>query len=327
MIDFDYGSLVQEYEAVQPVYERLAGRTTDLLRRELRAAGFGSAEVSGRAKEIDSFAKKAIRKGYSDPMKQIGDKAGVRIVIPFSRDRKGVEECAEKVLVLRDRDDKRNDLGANKLGYLGVHFQALIRSDGLRDQDADLTGAEVELQIQTRAESAWAVAGHDSLYKAVVSPSDQVARIMMRLIGHAEIFDDEAELFLKALQSQVGFDVLQALVPPLDRELLKMTTRDYDSGITGMIVPPVAALYGLEPGAIYPDVLSVFIEDNRDELARLYRDYAQDARASPLLFQPEAFMLFERLEQDRFRLREVWPPSLPLQLLDEFGAIRGTPLS
>jgi len=297
----------------------------ELVRSHLRQSGHGLAEVSGRAKDPDSFLKKAIRKGYADPMAQIGDKAGVRITIPFGRDRDAIERLVAEVLELSDRDDKRHDLGENKLGYLGIHFQAKLRTEFLTG-DLELEGLEAELQIQTKAENAWAVAGHDSLYKAVVPPDPPTARRMMRLIGLAEIFDDEIQLFQEELESQYGFHLLQAIVPPLDRELMRLSQRKPDSGLSGLVVPPVANLYKRKPEEIYPHVLAPYIDKRRPEFEALYARYEGDARANPLMFQPEAFMLFERIEKDRFRLAECWPAELPLDLLDNLGSIRGTPL-
>lgn len=37
-----------------------------------------------RAKDVLSFTKKALRKGYADPLKEIGDKAGTRVIVHIS---------------------------------------------------------------------------------------------------------------------------------------------------------------------------------------------------------------------------------------------------
>lgn len=318
--------LVEAYKTVVGDYERLATTMETVLRDRLDSEGHRVAEVSGRAKEVDSFIKKAIRKGYSDPIAQTADKAGLRISIPFARDRESIVEVAEQVLELSQRDDKREDLGQTKLGYLGIHFQAVLRPDVVEDDAKDLLGLEAELQIHTKAESAWAVAGHDSLYKAVVPPDPPVARRMMRLAALVEIFDDEITLFQRELEKQPGYQVLQSLTPPLEKELWRLSTRNPDPGLSGLIIPPVAALYDLPPDEIYDSILAPYIADSQPWLNELYKNYADDSRANPLLFQPEAFILFERLENDRFRLREAWPERLPVKLLENLGAVSGKPL-
>ena len=78
----NYEKLQEEYAAVYPAYERLAEFLQRLLRKHLDEGGHRLAEVSSRAKDPASFVKKAMRKGYQDPMASIGDKAGGRIVTP-----------------------------------------------------------------------------------------------------------------------------------------------------------------------------------------------------------------------------------------------------
>jgi hypothetical protein len=59
-------------------------------------------------------------------------------------------------------------------------------------------------------------------------------------------------------------------------------------------------------------------------LQALYRAYREDERANPLLFQPEALLIFERLETDPDRLRGAWPVDrLRLELLESLGTVWG----
>jgi len=71
-------------------------------------------------------------------------------------------------------------------------------------------------------------------------------------------------------------------------------------------------------------LLDDFVEHNREKLEEIFRDYAEDERCNPLLFQPETLLVFERLDKDPFRLKEVWARALPLELLESLAAIWGT---
>ena len=68
-----------------------------------------------------------------------------------------------------------------------------------------------------------------------------------------------------------------------------------------------------------------FVDRNEGKLERIYHDYADDDR-NPLLFQPESLIVFERLEADQFRLKEVWASVLPLELLQSLATIWGSPI-
>lgn len=323
----DYERLQEEYAAVYPDYERLADRLENLLRSRLNGAGLRHVEVTARTKEPASFVKKALRKGYADPMQEIGDKAGVRLVLPFRRERERVVKVCDEVLVLSDPDDKAESLGSERVGYTGVHFDVEIKPEVLEDADADLAGLRAELQLQTKAGSAWATATHDSLYKAVVDVPDPLARRLMRLAALAEIFDDQVEQFLVELSEIPGFEVLDAILPGLDTLLLRFTPTAGDKVISGLLIPPLAALYDVTPQAIVPDCVTPYVDENESTILALYERHQDDARANPLLYQPEALMLFERLDADPYRLRPAWPPLLDVELLERLAVVLGKRLS
>jgi len=323
----DYEQVAADYAAAFPTYERLASRLQELLRERLDGAGLRLVEVSARAKEPGSFVKKALRKGYADPMTEIGDKAGARLILPFARDREQAVSVCQEVLELSDPEDKRDLLGSERVGYLGLHYAATMRPEALRDDEGELAGLRAELQIHTKAESAWATAAHDSLYKAVVDVPDPVARRLVRLSALAEIFDDQVERFLVEVEQLPDFALLDAIVPALDALLLRFTAQPGDSGISALLVPALATLYDVEPRAIVDDVVGPYVEAQRAELQQLYQRLDGDARANPLLYQPEGLMLLERLATNPYQLRAVWPGVLDPALLERLAVLRGARLT
>ena len=323
----DYQRLQNEYAAVYSDYKRLAALVKKLLRERLDAAGLRLVEVSARPKDPGSFVKKALRKGYADPMQAIGDKAGVRLVLPFARDRDPAVEVCRQVLILTDPEDKAEELGSERIGYGGLHYVAQIRAEVLDSADSELAELRAELQLHTKAESAWAIAAHDSLYKSVVDVPDPVARRLNRLAALAEIFDDQVERFLVELSELPGFAVLEAILPGLDALLLRFTPGAGDKGISALLVPPLAELYNVPAEAIVPDRIIPYVDSKDAELRELYERHDGDARANPLLYQPEALMLLERLDDDPYRLRRVWPGLLEVEPLERLAVLRGKRLS
>jgi ppGpp synthetase/RelA/SpoT-type nucleotidyltranferase len=323
----DYERLHDDYAAVFPAYERFADRLHDLLRGRLDRASLRLVEVSARPKDPDSFVKKALRKEYADPMRQIGDKAGVRLVLPFARDRGRAVQICEEVLILTEPENAAERLGSERLGYLGLHYSAQIRPDELEPADSDLADLKAELQLHTKAESAWAVAAHDSLYKSVIDVPDSVARRLNRLAALAEIFDDQVEQFRVDLGELPGFAVLDAILPKLDALLLRFTPGAGDNGISALLIPPLAGLYDVPPEAVVTDRIMPYVEAHDGELGELYERHKGDGRANLLLYQPEALMLLERLDTDPYRLRGVWPGLLDIEPLERLATLRGKRLS
>ena len=315
-----YEDIVAAYADVRPRYERLAELMQEQLRSALAAQGHHLVEVSGRAKEIDSYGKKAIRKGHADPLREIGDKAGVRLVIPFASERERIEGIAAHVLALRDRDDKGAELGAARLGYLGIHYVARLRE--VPQGAEDLSELVAELQIHTKVENAWAVAGHDLLYKATIPVPDAVSRRLMRLVSLVELFDEQVTRFQEELRAQPGYAEMR-VYPLLERQLLRLTARKPDPALSVLVIPRLARLYDRDIVEAYKDCIEPFLEENWHALTELYSQYENDPAANPLLHQPEALLIFERGATDRFQLNEGWPSEIPREYLHRLLMLRG----
>jgi hypothetical protein len=129
----------------------------------------------------------------------------------------------------------------------------------------------------------------------------------------------------KAIAAIPGFE-LTPLISALDRELLRFTTKSPDRTLSQIIVPPVAALYGQAASDIYPLSVQPWIAENRVRLAELYRNYGDDLEANPIFFQPEAFLIFERVEEDPTGLKAAWPAEIPDQLLVSLTELWGDPV-
>jgi ppGpp synthetase/RelA/SpoT-type nucleotidyltranferase len=326
--DSGYTELAAAYEAERPRFEALAKRIDAALRRGLRSAGVYS-EVSSRAKEIGSFVKKALREGYADPLAEIGDKAGVRVIVPYLEDVRRVEEIVEEICTVEDCEQKLDALAYDELGYLGVHLelapkpQFLSALDGIGPDAPDLAELRAELQIHSKAQSAWAVVSHDLLYKPPVESPEDAKRAITRLVALVELFDGEVDRLRKLIESDPDYAEM-AVAAELDDRLLRFTSRAPDRKLSLLSVPFLVHLYRCAPEEVVPLHVDPFLEANRQKLTDIYEAYAEDSTANPLLTQPEALLIFERLQNDRDRLREGWPiDDLSLELLENMALIIG----
>jgi len=155
--------------------------------------------VCTRAKSISRFMQKALKdesgkNKYEDPLNQIQDQIGARVVTFYSSDidrvaqeiRRYFHPIENKVLV----PDTENEFG-----YVGQHFILLLPSDVLAEvQNAADAPSFFELQIKTLFQHAWAEAEHDLGYKA----SNPLTSLQKRKIaftaaqawGADQIFDE-----------------------------------------------------------------------------------------------------------------------------------------
>ena len=124
--------------------------------------------IVARAKSIERFIAKAEKKyesaaKYSDPLNQIQDQIGARIitfypddVIPICQAIESFFRPIEDQTVVPDSD--------SEFGYFGKHYILLIPRDVI-DPGEPIIPPFFELQIKTLFQHAWSEANHDLGYK------------------------------------------------------------------------------------------------------------------------------------------------------------------
>jgi ppGpp synthetase/RelA/SpoT-type nucleotidyltranferase len=321
----DFTLVAETYLNVRPAYEELAEQLADRLQGHLNDLGV-PVVVHYRAKTVLSFAKKALRKGYHDPMAEVGDLAGVRIIVDFLADVQPVETAVEELCIVVARESKVDAMSYNQLGYLGVHLEVTPKPNAVHIPGGQADVMRAEIQIHTRAQSAWAVVSHDLLYKAPHELSDEIKRGVTRLVALVEIFDAEIARFRRTIEQDPDHAEL-ALLEPLDDEIIRFTARRPDRALSAVIVPPLVRLYNSSVTEILTQQITPFLIENNSRLQTLFAAYRDDERANPLLLQPEALLIFHLLGRDPDRLREAWPSNLiPFELLEALATVWGTEL-
>ena len=162
--------LAQRYAAERPVYERLANHVADRARLMVAKSGI-LCEVSHRAKDVDSFVKKSLRverdygdrPKYPNPLVDIKDKAGVRVIATFADDLESVLGALTSSFDHGPIDDKRTELEFNRLGYFAIHIEVWLSEADTVGRLTEFRGRSCEVQVQTRAGNLWSEASHDLL--------------------------------------------------------------------------------------------------------------------------------------------------------------------
>jgi ppGpp synthetase/RelA/SpoT-type nucleotidyltranferase len=324
----DYEHARTEFMRARPAYRALVDRTVDVLADGVRSAGV-PARVDGRVKEIDSYLKKLLRSPqYLSGERPIQDRAGVRVILPYLDDAETVDRVVRERFDVDDYENKLETLDADRLGYLGIHYIARPKQKLLNEeQRLQLDALQVEIQVGSMAQRAWADVSHELLYKASIDVPDTFKRMMNRLIALVELFDAEIERCRMGIRDLPGFTENQIL-EPLDRELLKFSGRPPDRVLSQLITPPLVAAYGYDsPMQLFTDVIAPWLEVNHERLEEVFaRERAEPGALSPLFSQPESFLILERAENDPDGLRNAWPAELPRQPLQEMTEYWGHPL-
>ena len=178
---------VQEYAARHPELVIAATSAVAVIGGILDEAGINYLTIDGRAKGIASFAEKATRSEsgktlYVDPLTDIGDQLGVRVITYVRDDVEAVAALlAEQLPVLDDRDFGELTASQGRFGYASRHLQV------------EIEGRVVQVQLRTVLQHAWAEFEHDIRYKGTV-PVEHASEFDRRFTlaaGLLELADQE----------------------------------------------------------------------------------------------------------------------------------------
>jgi ppGpp synthetase/RelA/SpoT-type nucleotidyltranferase len=191
---------VQEYVARQPELARATDGFVALLTSALDDAGINYLGVSGRTKSVESFAGKAARTLdgrllFPDPLEQITDQIGLRVITYVRDDIDAVVELlAEEFTVLDDRDMGRETASEGRWGYASRHLViAVDASRTLTPQQEVLRRFTASIQLRTVLQHAWAEFEHDIRYKGTVpeAHAPDLNRRFTLAAGLLELADQE----------------------------------------------------------------------------------------------------------------------------------------
>lgn len=154
---------VDEYAQLQPGLVAVAAGYVAAVTSLLDEAGINYLSITGRAKSVESFAAKAARTvdgspAYADPLREIGDQVGVRVITYVRADVAAVADVlASQLTVLDDRDLGHETASEGRFGYASRHLQ-VAREDR----------PVAQVQVRTVLQHAWAEFEHDIRYKGMV---------------------------------------------------------------------------------------------------------------------------------------------------------------
>ncbi|MGW2541403.1 GTP pyrophosphokinase [Kitasatospora sp. NPDC001574] len=211
VVSFDFEDHVAksrlEYEKNYELYKEFADAVKSALKACLENAGINIHSIDGRAKSIDGFAQKAGKPSQSDPdspryknpLTEITDLAGVRVITFFLGTINLVEEIIRSEFDVRESEDKSKSFEKDeKIGYQSYHF--LIRFTQSRislPEYAKFSGLTAEIQVRTILQHAWAEIQHDIQYKPAYALPVEIKRRFVALAGLLEIADREFQALEK----------------------------------------------------------------------------------------------------------------------------------
>lgn len=203
VFDFDTHRWVatNEYRRVRHLYEQFAEVSQHILSEALATRAVAIHSVEARAKDVESFGKKVSkplesnpeRPKYREPLSEITDLTGVRVITYFPSTIDVVDHCIQSEFEVIEKTDRSQDLTEEgKFGYLSIHYLVKMKSTRTSlPEYSRFTGMTAEVQLRTILQHAWAEMEHDIQYKSVAVIPMSIRRRFMALAGMLEIADRE----------------------------------------------------------------------------------------------------------------------------------------
>ena len=165
--------LSQEYNRRLEGYLKPLAKELEIHLESLYADSLRIDRIRARAKDVDRFLSKAAKKvngklKYLDPLNQIHDQIGVRIITFYLDDVDRVSKIIEDYFAPIEAKRIIPD-SESEFGYEGKHYILFLPEDILDDK---VTTEDIpkffELQIKTLYQHAWSEANHDLGYKSEI---------------------------------------------------------------------------------------------------------------------------------------------------------------
>lgn len=206
-------SAVRVYAAKQPELVDVTDSFIALVTGLLDDAGINYLSVTGRAKTVASFAGKAGRRRadgrplYADPLTEITDAVGVRIILYLQSDVAAVADLlGDQLVVLHDRDLGQETADEGRFGYASRHLLVSFDQDRQAPAAYSTLGAHAaSVQVRTVLQHAWAEFEHDIRYKGSI-PEEHARDLDRRFTlaaGLLELADREFSAIRERIQESM----------------------------------------------------------------------------------------------------------------------------
>jgi putative GTP pyrophosphokinase len=188
--------VLDKYKLLVPTYERYSRKLETLLTDLLNAHKIDFHLIEVRIKTPESFTEKITRanKDYSDPLKEVTDFCGLRVIVYYTKDVDRVAKLIEREFQVdtSNSSDKRYQASPSEFGYNSMHFVVSLSTSRISLPEwIDLKTLKAEIQIRTVLQHAWAAISHKLQYKINSEVPIELQRKLFRLSALLELADDE----------------------------------------------------------------------------------------------------------------------------------------
>ncbi len=186
------------------IYNSCGETITKLLEKMLITNNIPFHSIEYRIKTKDSFIEKCNKDKYDDPISQITDICGIRIIGYTNLDVKNIQSVIENEFEIDKENsvDKSKVMKDDQVGYRSVHYIAKINGPRANlTEYQEYKGIHFEIQIRTLLQHAWAEIEHDRNYKFRGELPREIKRRFYLVSGTLELLDREFDQIAKDIDT------------------------------------------------------------------------------------------------------------------------------
>jgi putative GTP pyrophosphokinase len=230
------------YSAFRDWYEWQTERLDGRINAILGTAGIDVFKVESRTKEVQSFVRKIEARNsgkeakFEDPLREITDLVGVRIITYYLEDIEAVGEVIQQNFQVEKAVAVDKAGGeVDRFNYRSLHY--IVKGSAATSDTRDwgpYADVRAEIQVRTALQHAWSAVQHKLDYKSEIAVPKELQRRLFRLNALIESADvefsrlrDERERIESGYKADVHKGRLEI---PLDEASLAAYIQDADTG-------------------------------------------------------------------------------------------------
>jgi len=213
----------EQFQLQQTKLQRLAQEVVFTLEAKTQTMGIKTHLVTSRVKSVESLSRKARQKELKDPLKQLVDLVGARVVVLFLSDLPVLDGLIRESFEVHSAEDKIESGDPASFGYMSVHYVASLGDGHQGARYDDLKDQPFEIQTRTIVMDAWANVSHYLDYKGSSSVPEELRRDFFALSGlfyvadqHFEMLADRAKTSQDEARREVKADPQEEIEVNLD---------------------------------------------------------------------------------------------------------------
>lgn len=190
----------QWYNKNKTLYERFSEEIEGIIIKVLKAQKIPYQSVSHRVKEKEIYLNKCRNEKYNNPIEEIMDISGIRIIAYTNQDVSDICNILQDEFLIDkgNSGNKADMLATDKVGHLSVHYVLQLSKKRLELAEyKEYENLKCEVQVRTLLQHAWAEIEHDRNYKFTGVLPNGIKRRFYLVAGALELMDYEFDKLSK----------------------------------------------------------------------------------------------------------------------------------